>query len=92
MLAAARRDQLLYPGKVLFADKRFMRVLHSEPFLFRLADFFLILVRDIGLLIVDAVADISLILQDGFDLCNRPGVGLFFRRTGIDIGEVPIPL
>lgn len=38
-----------------------MRVLHPEPFLFRFANLFLVLIRDIGLLIVDAVADISLI-------------------------------
>ena len=62
LLAAARCNQILYPGKVLFADKRLMRVLHPEPFLFRLADLFLVLIRDIGLLIVDAVADISFIL------------------------------
>ena len=92
LLAAARLDQLLHPVKDILADKGFMGIFHTNPFLFRLADLFLVLVRDVGLLIVDAVADIGFIFQDTFDLCNRPGVGLFLRRAGVNVGKGSVPL
>ena len=69
-----------------------MGIFHPNPFFFRLAHLFLVLIRDIGLLIVYAVADIGFILQDTFDLSNRPGIRFFFRRMGIDIGESSISL
>ena len=73
-------------------DKGFMGIFHTNPFLFRLADLFLVLIGDIGLLVVDAVANIGFIFQDAFDLRNRPGIGLFLRRTRVNVGEGAVPL
>src|SRR5699024_7148118 len=75
LLAAARLNQLLHPVKDVLTDKGFMGIFHTNPFLFRLADLFLVLIGDIGLLVVDAVANIGFIFQDAFDLRNRPEIG-----------------
>ena len=69
-----------------------MGIFHPNPFFFRLTNLFLVFIRDIGLLIVYAVANVGFILQNTFDLSNRPRIGFFFRRISIDIGESSIPL
>ena len=69
-----------------------MGIFHPNPFFFRLAHLFLVFIRDIGLLIVYAVADVGFILQSTFDLSNRPSKGFLFRCMGVDIGKGSVPL
>ena len=92
LLPPAAGDLLLHLLKHILADDRLMGIFHPNPFFFRLAHLFLVFIRDISLLIVYAVADVGFILQNTFDLSNGPGIGFFFRRIGIDIGETSIPL
>ena len=92
LLPSAAGDLLLHLLKHIPADNRLMGIFHPNPIFFRLAHLFLVFIRDIGLLIVYAVADVGFILQDAFDLSNRPCIRFFFRRIGIDIGESSIPL
>ena len=58
-----------------------------DCFRFCLANLFLILVRNIGLLSMDAVTDIGFVLQNIFDLPYRPGMGFFLVGILIDVGE-----
>lgn len=39
---------------------------------------------------MNAVTDVSFLFQNALDLCNRPRIGFFCGRTGVDIGESPI--
>ena len=61
LLSAAAGDLFLHLFKDFPRNNGFVGILHSEPFFLRLAYLFLVLVGDIGLLVVYAVADISLI-------------------------------
>ena len=61
LLSAAAGDLLLHLFKDFLGNNGFVGILHSEPFLLRLAYLFLVLVRDIGLLVVYAVADIGFV-------------------------------
>ena len=92
LLPSAAGDLLLHLLKHIPADDRHMGIFHPNPFFFRLAHLSLIFVRDIGLLIVYAVADVGLVLQNTFDLRNRPGIGFFFRCMGVDVGKGSVPL
>ena len=92
LLTPAAGNLLLHLLKHIPADDRLMGIFHPNPFFFRLAHLFLVFIRDIGLLIVYAVADVGFILQNTFDLSNRPSIRFFFRRIGVDIGESSIPL
>ena len=62
-----------------------MSILHTRPFILRLAHTLLVLVRDIRLAVVNRVADVRLILEHGLDLRQRPVVALLFRRARIDV-------
>ena len=84
LLPSAAGDLLLHLLKHIPADNRLMGIFHPNPIFFRLAHLFLVFIRDIGLLIVYAVADVGFILQDAFDLSNRPCIRFFFRRIGIE--------
>ena len=55
-----------------------MSVLNLEPFLFWLADFLLVLERDMGLSVMNAVTDIYFIGKDLFDLRRSPLITLAF--------------
>ena len=92
LLPSAAGNLLLHLLKHIPADDRLMGIFHPNPFFFRLTNLFLVFIRDIGLLIVYAVANVGFILQNTFDLSNRPRIGFFFRRISIDIGESSIPL
>ena len=92
LLPSAAGNLLLHLLKHIPADDRLMGIFHPNPFFFRLAHLFLVFIRDVGLLIVYAVADIGFILQDTFDLSNRTGIRFLFRRMVIDIGESSISL
>ena len=61
LLSAAAGDLFLHLFKDLLGNNGFVGVLHSEPFLLRLAYLFLVLVRNVGLLIVYAVADLGFV-------------------------------
>ena len=64
-----------------------MGILNPQPFLRRLPDFLLVLVGNVSLNAVDAVADAGLIFDDAFDLSNRPCVAFLLRCVRIDVGE-----
>ena len=64
-----------------------MGILNPQPFLRRLPDFLLILVGNVGLNAMDAVADIGFILDDTLNLSNRPCVAFLLRCVRIDVGE-----
>lgn len=61
LLSAAAGDLFLHLLKDFLRDNGFMGVLHSEPFLLRLAYLFLVLVGNVGLLVVYAVSDIGFV-------------------------------
>ena len=61
LLSAAAGDLFLHLLKDFLGDNSFVGVLHSEPFLLRLAYLFLVLVGDVGLLVVYAVADVGFV-------------------------------
>ena len=39
---------------------------------------------------MNAVTDVGFLFQNALDLCNRPRIGFFCGRTGVDIGESPV--
>ena len=61
LLSAAAGDLFLHLFKDFLGDNSFVGVLHSKPFLLRLAYLFLILVGNVDLLVVYAVADIGFV-------------------------------
>ena len=61
LLSAAVGDLFLHLFKDLRRDNGFVGILYSEPFLLRLAYLFLVLVGDVGLLVVYAVADVGFV-------------------------------
>ena len=69
-----------------------MRVLHGKPLVLRLANFFLILERYGGLLVVDAVADVHLVGEDRLDVRRRPLMPFAFRLPLEDMSERSISL
>ena len=56
-------DLFLHLTEDIFFNDALMRVLNPNPFLFRLADALFVFVGNIGLLVVDAVADIGFIFE-----------------------------
>ena len=60
LLSSAGSNLLLHMIENIFGNDRFMCILDTKPFFLWLADFLFVLVRNVGLLVVDAVADIGL--------------------------------
>lgn len=92
LFSTAMSNLLLHLSEHIRRDNSFVGVLHTIPFLLRLPHLFLVLERDVALLIVNAVTDIGFFFQDTFDLRYRPCVGLLFRRSCIDVSKCAIPL
>ena len=67
-----------------------MRVFDANPVLFRFAYALLALVRDVRLAVVNRVADVRFIFEDGFYLGNRPRILFFLGRVSVDISESTI--
>lgn len=61
LLSTAAGDLRLHLFKDLLGDNSFVGIFYPKPFLLRLAYLFLVLVRNIGLLVVYAVADIGFV-------------------------------
>ena len=61
---------LLHLSEHIRRDNSFVGVLHTIPFLLRLPHLFLVLERDVALLIVNAVTDIGFFFQDTFEVCH----------------------
>ena len=78
---------LLHLIEHILCDNSIVRIFYTEPFFLRLADSLFVLVGNIRLFAVNAVAYVSFILEDTLDLCNRPCVGFFLRCIGLDIGK-----
>src|SRR5699024_965857 len=91
-LPPAACDLLLYLPENLFADNRLLRVLHPHPFALGLAYPPLVLKGNIGLPVVDGMADVGFIFHNAFDLRYRPCVAFFLWCASIDIGESPVTL
>ena len=70
-LTTAGGDLPLHLIKLFPADDRFVGVLHNDPFFLGGADPFFVLVGDLALLVMDAVAYIRLVGQGFCDI----GVG-----------------
>ncbi len=87
---AAACDLLLHLLKNFLGDNGFVGVFNPQPFLRRLPDFLLVLVGNVGLNAMDAVADVGLILDDALDLSNRPCVAFLLRCVCIDVGECAV--
>ena len=68
-----------------------MGILHTIPFLLWFTDFLFILEGNIALLVMNAVPDVVLILQNTFDLCNRPHIGFRFIRSFKHMGKGAVP-
>ena len=84
---AAVCNLFLHLLKDFLRDNGFVGVFNPQPFLRRLPGFLLVLVGNVGLNTVDAVADVGLIFDDAFDLSNRPCVAFLLRCVRIDVGE-----
>ena len=64
LLSSAGSNLLLHMIENIFGNDRFMCILDTKPFFLWLADFLFVLVRNVGLLVVDAVANIGFIFQN----------------------------
>ena len=64
LVSSAGSNLLLHMIENVFGNDRFMCILDTKPFFLWLADFLFVLVRNVGLLVVDAVADIGFIFQN----------------------------
>ena len=64
-----------------------MGVFNLEPFIPRFSNLLLVFEGDVGLLIVDAVPDVNLVLEDALHMANRPVIRLVLRLTSVDVGE-----
>ena len=84
---AAACDLLLHLFEDFLGNNGFVGVFNPQPFLRRLPGFLLILVGNVGLNAMDAVADIGFILDDTLNLSNRPCVAFLLRCVRIDVGE-----
>ena len=91
-LSASGLDKLLHTEEHVLVNDRFVGILHSEPFAFRLAYFLLVLERDSGLLVMYAVSYVDFIFQYRLDLRYRPCVTLALRRISEDVGECSVSL
>ena len=91
-LSASGLDKLLHTEKHVLVNDRFVGILHSEPFTFRLADFLLVLERNSRLLIMHAVSYVDFVFQYRLDLCYCPCVTLALRRICKDMCECSVSL
>lgn len=64
LLSSAGSNLLLHMIENIFGNDRFMCILDTKLFFLWLADFLFVFVRNVGLLVVDAVADIGFIFQN----------------------------
>src|SRR5699024_6711939 len=76
----------------LFADDRVLRLLDPHPCALGLAYPPLDLKGNIGLPVVDGMADVGFMFHNAFDLRYRPCVAFFLWCASIDIGESPVTL
>ena len=79
--SAAACDLLLHLLKDFLGDNGFVCVLHSEPFFLRLAYLFLVLVRDVALLVVYAVADIGFVFKDALYPVSYTHLDVYKRQA-----------
>ena len=88
-LAFPSRNLLQYPV-ALDLTTYLVGVLDTYPFIFRLSNTLLVLIRDVRLAVVYGIAYVCLILEHSLDLSQRPVVTLFVRSVSIDVGECAI--
>src|SRR5699024_9505987 len=70
LLSSAGSNLLLHMIENIFGNYRFMSILNTNPFFLRLTDFLFVLVGNVSLLIVDTIANISLIFQNVLHLTD----------------------
>jgi hypothetical protein len=66
---------------ILVAVCAVMSILNMKPFIFGLAKYLFIFVRNGALPIVDGITDISFVFEYALDLTDRPHIPLFFGLT-----------
>ena len=91
-LSAAAGDLPLHLFKDFLGNDSFVGIFYPQPFFRGLSHLFLVLVGNIALLVVNAVADIGFIFQNTLDLCNRPRIRLFLRLVLVDVSKGSVRL
>ena len=92
LLSAAAGDLFLHLFKDFLGNDSFVGIFYPQPFFRGLSHLFLVLVGNIALLVVNAVADIGFIFQNTLDLCNRPRIRLFLRLVLVDVSKGSVRL